>query len=193
MSVADALLALPVAALPPEERFIGAGVYAIYYVGSFPPYERVAALNREERFEAPIYVGKAVPPGARKGGFGLDTPAGAVLYSRLREHSRSINQVQGLELKDFQCRYLVVEDIWIPLGENLLIEWFQPIWNKVIDGFGIHKPGRGREKQRRSLWDTLHPGRPLAEELPDNDLSREEILGQLASFLPEPRPAHGPG
>ena len=30
---------------------------------------------------------------------------------------------------------LVVDDIWIPLGENMMIEQFKPIWNLAIDGF----------------------------------------------------------
>ena len=72
---------------------------------------------------------KAVPAGARKGGFGLDVPPGQVLYNRLDEHAQSIEQAKNLNLADFQCRYLVVDDIWIPLGEAMLISKFVPIWN----------------------------------------------------------------
>ncbi len=39
----------------------GAGIYAIYYVGDFPSYAPVAERNHDGRFEAPIYVGKAIP------------------------------------------------------------------------------------------------------------------------------------
>lgn len=67
-SVAKALLERAVTPLPPPESFCGAGVYAIYYVGSFPAYEAVARANRDNTWSAPLYVGKAVPPGARKGG-----------------------------------------------------------------------------------------------------------------------------
>ena len=119
----------------------------------------MALRNREKHEESPIYVGKAVPPGARKGGFGLGIEPGPALFSRLREHAQSIKQTDELKIQDFYCRYLVADDIWIPLGEALLIERFQPLWNVLIEGFGIHTPGAGRKKQVRSKWDTLHPGR----------------------------------
>lgn len=161
-SVADALLATDVHSLPPAS-FRGAGIYAIYYTGSFPVYGKVANANREERFGWPIYVGKADHSGVRKGGFGLGAEPRLKLYRRLAEHAKSIEQANNLELADFRCRFLVVEDIWIPLGESLLIEMFHPLWNRSIDGFGNHDPGKGRSNQRRSPWDTLHPGRAWAE------------------------------
>lgn len=160
VSVADAMLAKPVESLPPEEPFIGAGIYAIYYIGNYPAYASIAARNRDNRFAIPIYVGKAVPAGARKGGFGLGISPGTVLFNRLVEHANSIKQAYNLDIDDLFCRYLVVDDIWIPLGESLLIEMFSPAWNKVIDGFGNHDPSSGRYNQQRSSWDVLHPGRP---------------------------------
>ncbi len=69
-SVADALLERPVVPLAGIAPFAGAGVYALYYTGDFPAYAPLAERNRGERFEAPIYAGKAVPSGARKGGRG---------------------------------------------------------------------------------------------------------------------------
>ena len=71
-SVACAMLQRPISKLPPNP-FIGAGIYAIYYTGNFPMYEKIAIKNRNGSFAQPIYVGKAVPAGARKGGFGLGT------------------------------------------------------------------------------------------------------------------------
>lgn len=65
-AVAKALLEKPCHPLPPAESFTGAGIYAVYYTGRFPPYEKIAALNREGKFLAPIYVGKATPQGGRK-------------------------------------------------------------------------------------------------------------------------------
>jgi Eco29kI restriction endonuclease len=59
VSVADAMLQQPVVALPPPERFIAAGIYAIYYVGEYPHYALIAERNRDEKFDQPIYVGKA--------------------------------------------------------------------------------------------------------------------------------------
>jgi hypothetical protein len=87
-------------------------------------------------------------------------------------------------LEDFQCRFLVVDDIWIPLAESMLIEIFRPAWNMVIDGFGIHAPGKGRYGQQRSVWDSLHPGRSWAERLPPNIVDMEALAPRIAALLP---------
>lgn len=179
-SLAAALLKRPIGPLPPTPRFAGAGIYAIYYTGNYRLYQPIAERNRGERCEQPIYVGKAVPPGARKGGFGLGVAPGNALYGRLREHARSVTQAEGLEVGDFLCRYLISEDIWIPLGESLLIERFQPLWNVLIEGFGNHPTGGRRATQNRSRWDTLHPGRPWAARLTPNPRTADD-LRQLAS------------
>ena len=183
-SVCEALLRRPVQQLPPEGRVVGAGGYAIYYAGSFPLYSAIAARNREQRWEAPIYVGKAIPPGGRKGGVGVaDSP---VLSGRLQEHAESVRQATNLDLADFACRFLIVDDIWIPLGESLLIQQFEPVWNIALDGFGNHDPGSGRHKQQRSPWDVLHPGRPWAERLQPNRRSLDEIVREVGSFINRP-------
>ncbi len=181
-SVAQALLDRPVVPLPPEP-FVGAGIYALYYIGDFPAYLRIAERNADDQWAAPIYFGKAVPPGARKGGYGLGESPGEVLYRRLREHSDTIEQTHNLSLDDFRCRYLVVDDIWIPLGEALLISMFAPLWNQIVDGFGNHDPGAGRYNQQRSPWDELHPGRPWAARLKPNSRSEAEILKSILNFL----------
>lgn len=188
-SVADAMLARAVGPLPPAQAFMGAGIYAIYYAGNYPAYRTVAERNQKSKFAAPIYVGKAIPAGGRKGGFGLDVVAGPVLYNRLAEHAESIEQTKNLNLKDFFCRYLVVDDIWIPLGETLLIEMFAPVWNMAIDGFGNHDPGAGRYQQQRSYWDMLHPGRHWALKCRPNKKSEKEILEALRVRLGKSSPS----
>lgn len=55
----------PVHHLPPPELFLGTGVYALYYIGSHPLYQRYAELNRLA-YNYPIYIGKAVPKGWRQ-------------------------------------------------------------------------------------------------------------------------------
>jgi Eco29kI restriction endonuclease len=182
-SLAEAMLQKPVSSLPPKHKFDGAGIYAIYYRGRFVPYSPLALKNRRKDPKAPIYVGKAVPPGARKGGFGLDVAARNALMKRLHEHARSIREATNLDIKDFSCRYLVCDDIWIPLGESLLIEELRPPWNVLIQGFGIHTPGSGRNKQVRSMWDTLHPGRSLAKRLPRNPISEKQLVKRLDDFF----------
>lgn len=159
ISVADAMLARLVSPLPPQSRFLGAGIYAIYYVGGFSAYAPIAERNRNGRFEAPIYVGKAIPAGARRGG-GLGITTRPVLSRRLNEHAQSLTQATNLDLSDFFCRYLVVDDIWIPLGESLLIERLAPVWNSTLDGFGNHDPGSGRYNSQKPPWDVVHPGDP---------------------------------
>lgn len=181
-SVTDAMLERPIMPLANLAQFVGAGIYAIYYTGNFPAYAPLATRNHDNRFEAPIYVGKAVPAGARRGGRGTGA-AGSPLFKRLSEHAMSTSQATNLDPADFFCRYLVVEDIWIPLGESLLIERFQPLWNVVIDGFGNHAPGRGRGGTQRPLWDMIHPGRPWAARLPENRRSTDEILELIRRAL----------
>lgn len=101
----------------------------------------------------------------------------------MRDHAASINDVTNLDLADFVCRYLIVDDIWIPLGESLLIEMFRPLWNTTLTGFGNHDPGAGRYNQQRSFWDTLHPGRLWAERLQPNRLSYETIWQRAVDYL----------
>ncbi len=137
-------------------------------------------MNRDGLFNWPIYVGKAVPAGARKGGYGTDGSPGRVLFNRLGEHSKSIDAATNLDLEDFRCRYLVVDDIWIPLAESLLINRFAPIWNRTLDGFGNHDPGNGRRAGQRPPWDVLHPGRSWADRLAVNARS-EKDLNKLVS------------
>jgi hypothetical protein len=181
-SLADALLECGVSDLPPEP-FVGAGVYAIYYTGPSEWYTRVAACNGNGQYRMPIYIGKAVPHGARKGGRGLDADPGLVLQQRLRQHAESINQVESLQLADFVCRYLVVDDIWIPLAESVLIQRFQPLWNVKVDGFGNHDPGTRRKNQYRSQWDGLHPGRTWAAKLgPPDPALLEAAKLRLAEY-----------
>ena len=181
-SVGQAILRRPAEPLSEMGRFAGAGLYAIYYTGDFPAYGAIAKRNRGGNFLAPIYVGKAVPKGARKGG-DLEATPGQVLYSRIKQHRRSIEEAQNLNLDDFHCRYLVVDDIWIPLGEALLIARLNPLWNKLIDGFGNHDPGKGRHAGLRPRWDVLHPGRPWAKRCQPRDETAEQIIREARDYL----------
>lgn len=180
--MAKALLLKKAESLPPVKPFDGAGIYAIYYIGRFPAYRAIAERNQKDMLDCPIYVGKAIPEGARKGGLGLDAVAGKVLYKRLCEHAKSIEQAKNLKLQDFCCRYITVDDIWIPLGESLLIEMFAPLWNMVVDGFGNHDPGSGRYNQQISLWDVIHPGRSWAAKLKPGK-TEVEIFTLIRNFL----------
>ncbi len=166
------------------ERFEGSGVYALYYLGSFYAYTPLARANQDE-FLAPIYVGKADSKGKRKGGFIDDSAMGYALFNRLRDHKKSIEQASNLLVDDFYYRMLVVDDLWIPLGESLLISKHSPVWNTIVEGFGNHDPGRGRMAGKRPLWDTLHPGRVWAQHLPENEITAEMVGSQAFQYLDE--------
>ena len=181
-SVADALVLSNPEILPPGP-FIGAGVYAIYYTGAFAAYERLVEQNRNSKLSCPIYIGKAVPPGARKGGLGVEVDHGQALYKRLAEHAESIKAAHNLNIEDFCCRFLVVDDIWIPLAESMLIERFKPVWNSVIDGFGNHDPGKGRYQGMAPQWDCLHPGRAWAERLQPCASTAAQLLERVEGYL----------
>jgi len=182
-SVAEAMLHQPVDPVPPDEQFSGAGIYALYYEGDFSLYNEIAQLNRMGQYRWPIYVGKAVPPGSRKGGYGLGADPGQAIFKRLSEHAGSIKQTKNLHISDFRCRFLVVDDIWIPLGESLLIEMYFPLWNRMIDGFGNHDPGKGRHKQQCSAWDLIHPGRPWAYKLQPHSMDVHILQENAANYI----------
>ena len=56
----------PVCKFPPDARFSGAGIYALYYIGKKGLYGKFGQeINREE-YRLPIYIGKAEPSGWRQ-------------------------------------------------------------------------------------------------------------------------------
>lgn len=162
--------------LPLNQEFTGAGVYALFYRGSEKVYELVRSVD----CSWPIYVGKAVPPGGRKG-------AGAQsgtrpLYGRIMEHCKSIQVVQNLDVNDFVCRYLVVTPLWITMAERFLLEHYKPIWNVCLEGFGNHDPGSGRHQGEITWWDALHPGRAWATKLRQTRTA-QDARHRLRTFL----------
>jgi Eco29kI restriction endonuclease len=161
------------------DHVVGSGVYVIYYRGSFPAYASLAEANADA-CRVPIYVGKAIPKGGRKGGISsVSIATGNALASRLRKHALTVRSTPTLDIADFRFRYLILDDIWIPLGENILIETFKPLWNVVVEGFGINDPGKGRAAQKRSAWDVLHPGRDYAARLTGGGPDAVAVAGRI--------------
>lgn len=185
-SLERAILSQPPTKMAELKDFYGAGIYAIYYDGDFPPYEPVAAKNREGVFGQPIYVGKAVPEGGRKGAKVKDSSETKKLVQRMRHHFKSVEAAQNLDSDAFYARWLVVEPVWIPLGESVLIGRFLPVWNTIVDGFGSNAAGSGRFAGQRSRWDTLHPGRSHAQKLKDRIESRAEIENLIGKYFADP-------
>ncbi len=182
-SVAEAMLGRKPHPLGGLRSFHGAGIYAIYYRGSFSAYGKIAEQNQDADPVAPIYVGKAIPAGGRKGSAAPEGTKSRALFGRLKEHAESISLCANLDIEDFLCRYLVVDDIWIPLGESLLIAKFAPVWNTLIDGFGNHDPGKGRYGGMRPKWDVLHPGRSWADKCQPRSETPAQIEREIKAHL----------
>ena len=148
--------------------------------------KKYAELNRLS-YSYPIYVGKAVPKGWRQARLSdnqLDQSK--ELFSRLREHSRSISASQGLELKDFSCRFVIFEDAssdMIGSIEAALIKINMPLWNTAVDGFGNHDPGSGRYEQAKSDWDVIHSGRSWAEKCNGVHAEKSAILSSIKNHF----------
>src|SRR6266851_6893499 len=89
----------PVHYLPPPHDFSGPGVYGLYYIGDYEPYESLANVNIIECHK-PIYIGKVVPPGSRT----ARTQSGisSTLLGRLQEHVASIEATTNLKVEDFR-------------------------------------------------------------------------------------------
>lgn len=146
-------------------RFSGAGIYALYYCGKSHPYEELGAFNAESDCSLPIYVGRSVDRGSRRGIDPLERVTRSLLWDRIQQHRRSIASVASLAPADFKVRALVAMPIWVPLAEAMTIRRYRPFWNVHLAGFGIHAPGSGRQRQHVSEWDQLHPGRSFAAAL----------------------------
>ncbi|MGH8931456.1 MAG: Eco29kI family restriction endonuclease [Egibacteraceae bacterium] len=162
------------------QAFWGAGLYALYYVGDLPLYEGV----NDPACVTPIYVGKAAAGRSSYGVF-IEGSKTRKLLNRVHDHLRSIEEAHtNLSLMDFRVRYLVTSDVHIVLGEAGLLQAYAPVlWNTVVTGFGINQPGAGRTGQRKSRWDTLHPGRPRAEGRELNEKSVEELTAMVRKAI----------
>ena len=163
------------AAIP---EFYGAGVYAIYYCGDFAPYAPLAGADH------PIYVGKADPDNqAAKDA----VSQGTKLSGRLNEHAKSIRKATStLNIDDFECRFLIVQTGFQKSAEDYLINFFRPIWNsemKVCFGLGKHGDSSETRGNKRSPWDTMHPGRGWADSTDGDQKAPELILSQIERHL----------
>lgn len=162
-------------------RFPGAGIYAVYYSGDHHAYKRLVESNLNAVDPHPIYVGRAASRGSRKGI--ADPEKSTALRARLHQHARSVDAAENLRLEDFTARWLVLEDVWVNLGESVLIRRHSPVWNAILDGFGNHDPGKGRHAGSRSRWDVLHPGRPWADSLAQSNESPEDVASDVEEYL----------
>ncbi|MBX9460344.1 MAG: Eco29kI family restriction endonuclease [Brevundimonas sp.] len=175
-----AILSQPLVRLSEIGTFSGAGVYALYYAGDLDLYAPVSRTMSTHQ-PVPVYVGKAIPPGGRAGEPRDESRPVNSLAGRLRRHARSIDAAEDLQSSEFWVRYLPIDDVWISLGENMLIRTFRPVWNRVAPGFGNNPLGGGRLMQKLSPWDVLHPGRATSE-VPQK-WTRAEMQGLVTDYL----------
>ena len=149
----------------------GAGVYAIYYRGSFPLYAPWSGT------EHPLYVGQAAPADRNAR---TPTEQGPRLSARLKTHRKNVGKATTtLDVNDFEYRSLVVQSGWETAAEDYLIQLFRPLWNSetsILYGLGKHGDDADTRGNKRSPWDTLHPGRKFAERTKEDakSISRTE-------------------
>ncbi|MND73338.1 Eco29kI restriction endonuclease [compost metagenome] len=162
--------------LPLEElgKFYGSGVYAIYYRGTYEPYRPLSGT------ETPIYVGQAAPAQANAH---TAREQGPRLAARLSEHRKNIAKAETtLRVSDFEARFLVVQSGWETAAEDYLINLFRPIWNSetnILYGLGKHGDDATTRANKRSPWDTLHPGRAWAAKSVEDARPTDLILSDL--------------
>ncbi|MEK6283723.1 MAG: Eco29kI family restriction endonuclease [Acidobacteriota bacterium] len=177
--IADTLLVQPRHSLSAVSTFYGSGVYAIYYTGAFPAYDLITGTDK------PIYVGKADPATSDAVS---PSSQGTRLWRRLQDHRKTISAATTtLNIKDFECRFLVVKSAWQGTAETYLIDRFKPVWNNEIGicyGFGKHGDSADTRSNTRSPWDTLHPGRKWAGKgNKPNPLSAAKIAALIVAHL----------
>lgn len=149
LAAVDRLIASVPTGLAEFDRVRGVcGVYLLFAAANAHVlYEPLAGRH-------PVYVGAA-----------------ADLTARLRVHSQSLDAVEDLEARHF--RAVVIETTQLAGGaylERILIEIFRPVWNQPpARGFGARPQGHVRDGHGRSPWDTLHPGRRLAQARASHD------------------------
>lgn len=154
----------------------GAGLYALYYIGDLDLYRALSGTD------VPVYVGKAEAGNSSYGDAPDETQPR--LYKRITEkHAKSIREVAdnrgNIAPSDFEVRHILLEDVWIVLGERALLRAYAPVlWNTLMPGFGANPPGTAR-KNARSIWDTIHPGRPRAGEVCNRRFTRAEMENRI--------------
>jgi hypothetical protein len=159
-------------------QFYGSGVYAIYYRGDYPLYAPLSGS------ETPIYVGQAAPG---EQGAHSAREQGPRLAARLNEHRKNIGKATTtLDVGDFDARFLVVQSGWETAAEDYLIHLFKPIWNNetnLLYGLGKHGDSATTRANKRSPWDTLHPGRAWAAKSTEDARAPEQITADVTAHF----------
>jgi hypothetical protein len=92
----------------------------------------------------------------------------------------------NLPLADFYYRAAPIQTGMQAAVEDFMIRLFRPIWNKEIKicfGIGKHGDSASTRANRRSPWDTMHPGRKWAADTELDQMSRKEIELKIADHF----------
>ncbi|MGX1309495.1 hypothetical protein AB7M35_004253 [Amorphus suaedae] len=179
VTLAVELLEQPLSKMPPPVRFDGAGIYALYYSGGHPAYSDLTKIDAG-RCKFPIYIGKSTQESSKVGFRSAGNSKKSVMFNRLIQHAKSIEEAGNLDIEDFSCRFLIVNDAYIALGESVLIRLFRPAWNGM--SFGSKVVGKHRMEGKVGLWDALHPGRSGR---PEGESRAEEAAKIVAKRVSE--------
>lgn len=202
--MATALMAQDPRDLSDLPREMGSGIYALFYKGNLPYYRKLRDAD------VPIYVGSASPGYDSEGAPNDDARS---LVARVSEHHASIKSVEdamanpvtdgntgeeregNLRVEDFRYRVLMVTQGWELAAEQYLIRFYKPTWNKetkrpqkagtLCTGFGKHGDSSSTRANKRSKWDTVHPGRSWAWTIDTkkNDMGTADIENEIEEHL----------
>jgi hypothetical protein len=205
--MATALMAQNERKLSNLPREMGSGIYALFYRGDLPFYALLKSLD------VPVYVGSASPDyDGNASGNDEKSLAGRIgeHYGSIKEVEAAISKpaiematktprVGNLSINDFEYRILAVTPGWELAAEQYLIRFYRPVWNKetkrpkitgrkagtLCTGFGKHGDASSTRSNKRSQWDTLHPGRTWAydDKAKNNDDSAEAIQQDIVEHL----------
>ena len=116
---------------------------------------------------------------------------GERLARRLADHRKNISKaVTTLSIDDFECRFLLVQSGYETAAEDYLIYLFKPIWNNetgILYGLGKHGDAATTRQNKRSPWDTLHPGRTWAGKTVADARPKARIMSDLAKHFANTR------
>jgi hypothetical protein len=124
-SVQWALESAPPIPLAQDPAAKADGIYAVYYTGRHPLYRPVS----DPACASPLYVGAARPSGQPRHS-GSEQPTGAV-NRWMKDHRKTVDQAEDLDLADFHVRYLPLEEVWISGAVRLMVGDHRPVWNTV--------------------------------------------------------------
>ena len=104
----------------------------------------------------------------------------------MEKYATTTNNSKQLRIEDFEYRRLVVASNAQTASEEHLLRIFKPIWNedyKICWGISKHGDSAKTRANRRSPWDTMHPGRKWAFDSAEDKKPLSEILADIREHI----------